>query len=365
MRILTVVALSLLASRALAHDPSRSLLTLEVGHAAVHGRLDVSLRDLEDAVGLDDDGDRSITWGEVTQRRADVERYVRSRLAIRAAETPCTSSSVLGGIDRHGGAVYAVFEIEGACTAEPRRLRVDYGLLFDIDGAHRSLVAIGSNGVATTGVLSAEQPSIDVEVASLTPATGFARFIEEGVWHIWHGYDHLAFVLLLLVPIVLTAPRNGAPPRMRGAALEILRVVTAFTAAHSLTLALATLGVVAVPTRVVESAIALSVLIAALANIVPRAPRLGARLAFCFGLVHGLGFATALSDLGTGRAGVFVSLAGFNLGVEAGQLAVVGAALPVLFGLRALEGWPTVVRWSCSAACAGLAVAWLSQRLAA
>jgi HupE/UreJ protein len=365
VRILAAVALSLLASRALAHDPSRSLLTLDVETAAIHGRLDVSLRDLEDAVGLDDDGDRAITWSEVSRRRAEVERYVQSKLAFRADEEPCVSSAVLGGIDRHAGAVYAVLEIEGACAAQPRRLRVDYGLMFDVDSAHRSLVAIGSGGAATTAVLSAEHHGIEVDVASLTPAAGFARFAEEGVWHIWHGYDHLAFVLLLLVPIVFVAPRDRAPMRLRDAVFEILRVVTAFTAAHSLTLALATLGAVTVPTRFVESAIALSVLIAALANVVPRAPRLGARLAFCFGLVHGLGFASALSDLGTESVGAFVSLAGFNLGVEAGQLVVVAAALPALFAVRAHKSWPTVVRWSCSAACAGLAVVWLSQRLAA
>jgi hypothetical protein len=302
-----------------------------------------------------------------------VERYVQSRLAIGADGAPCSPSAELGGIDRHGGTVYAVLEIEAGCAVQPHRLRVDYGLLFDIDGAHRSLVAINGGSGATTAVLSAAQSSVEVEVDSLTPAAGFARFAAEGVWHIWHGYDHLAFVLLLLVPIVFAAPRGGTPlrvadavsSRLGDAVLEILRVVTAFTAAHSITLALATLGAVSVPTRLVESAIALSVLIAALANIVPRAPRLGARLAFCFGLVHGLGFASALSDLGTARAGAFVSLAGFNLGVEAGQLAVVGAALPVLLGARALEGWPTALRWSCSAACAALAVVWLSQRLAA
>jgi len=143
----------------------------------------------------------------------------------------------------------------------------------------------------------------------------------------------------------------------------ILRVVTAFTLAHSITLALATLGVVNVPSRLIESLIALSVLIAALLNVAPRVPRLGARLAFCFGLVHGLGFATALRDLGTGGAGMLVSLAGFNLGVEVGQLAVVSAVMPVLFAVRRVRGWPQVLKWSCSTACGALAVVWIAQRL--
>jgi hypothetical protein len=362
MRFLVAIGFLLATSTALAHDPSRSLLTLAVEHGEVHGRLDVSLRDLEDAVGLDADTDYAITWREVEQRRADVEHYVLQRLAIAADGAGCALEATLGSVDGHGGAAYAVLDLRAACAAAPRQLRVDYGLLFDVDGAHRSLVQIGNGAAATTAVLSAEHPSIEVEVAKLSAWSGLRRFIVEGVWHIWHGYDHLAFVLLLLVPIVLGV-RRAQELGVRAAAGEILRVVTAFTLAHSITLALATLGVVNVPSRLIESAIALSVLIAAVLNVAPRVPRLGARLAFCFGLVHGLGFATALRDLGTGGAGMLVSLAGFNLGVEAGQLAVVSAVMPVLFAVRSVRGWPHVLKWSCSMACGALAVVWIVQRL--
>ncbi|HVS23956.1 MAG TPA: HupE/UreJ family protein [Gammaproteobacteria bacterium] len=357
------VLLLLATSSALAHDPSRSLLKLAIEGDEVHGRLDVSLRDLEDAVGLDADGDYAITWREVEQHRDDVERYARQRLAIAADGAACALGARLGSVDLHGGATYAVLDLRAECPTAPRRLRVDYGLMFDVDGAHRSLLEIGSGAAATTAVLSAEHPSLEVEVAKLSAWSSLGRFVAEGVWHIWHGYDHLAFVLLLLVPIVLGA-RRAEELGVRAAAAEILRVVTAFTLAHSLTLALATLGIVNVPSRLIESAIALSVLIAALSNVAPRVPRLGARLAFCFGLVHGLGFATALRDLGTDGAGMLVSLAGFNLGVEAGQLAVVSAVMPVLFAVRSLRGWPPqLLKWSCSAACGGLAVVWIVQRL--
>jgi hypothetical protein len=134
--------------------------------------------------------------------------------------------------------------------------------------------------------------------------------------------------------------------------------------AHSLTLALATLGLVSVPTRAVEAVIALSVLVAALLNVLPRVPRLGARLAFGFGLVHGFGFATALGDLGAGEAGIAASLAGFNVGVELGQLGVVAAALPVLLALRGHAASRAALNYACSAVCAGLAVVWLTERLA-
>ena len=157
------------------------------------------------------------------------------------------------------------------------------------------------------------------------------RFVVEGVLHIWEGYDHLAFVSLLLLPIVLREARAATrPPSARAAALEVVRVVTAFTAAHSLTLALAATGYVAIPTRIVEIGIAASVLVAAVLNVVPNAPRLGAKLAFAFGLLHGFGFANALGDIARGERSLLATLGGFNLGVELGQLVVVAALLPLL-----------------------------------
>jgi hypothetical protein len=150
----------------------------------------------------------------------------------------------------------------------------------------------------------------------------------------------------------------------RGAATEIARVVTAFTVAHSLTLALAASGYVPIPTRIVEVAIAASVLLAAVLNLVPNAPRIGAKLAFGFGLVHGLGFANALGDLTGGETALLASLAGFNAGVELGQLVVVAALMPLLFFARRFA----VSRIACntlgSALCAVLACVWLAERLA-
>ena len=355
----------LATASAWAHDPSRSLLTLAVNGAALHGRLDVSLRDLEDAIGLDADGDAAITWGEVAARSKDIERYASSRLSVQADGAVCRLEPTQRSVDQHGGTSFAVIDLEGACAAAPRSVRVTYGLLFDVDAAHRALLEIRSGGASTTAVLSAERPAFEADVATLSPWTSFVRFVTEGIWHIWHGYDHLAFVTLLVLPIVLGATRRGMRERTsaRGAIMSIAGVITAFTAAHSLTLALATFGVISVPSRAVESAIALSVLVAALMNVLPNVPKLGAKLAFGFGLVHGLGFASALGDLGTSGAGVAVSLAGFNVGVELGQIAVVATALPLLFAVRGHGFGRAAVNYACSAACGVLAVAWLAQRL--
>ena len=145
--------------------------------------------------------------------------------------------------------------------------------------------------------------------------------------------------------------------------METLALLLSSSVNAGTALALAALGLVTLPSRWVESAIALSVLVAAVLNLAPRAPRLGAKLAFGFGLVHGLGFASALGDLGAREAGLIASLLGFNVGVELGQLAVVAAALPLLFLLRGTRGCSSVVNYACSGACGVLGAVWLAERL--
>ena len=111
---------------------------------AIRGRLDVSLRDLEDAVGLDADADAAISWGEVKAREQDIVRYAAQRLRVDADGSACELGASQTTVDTHGGAAYAVLDLEAACPAAPRRVRVSYGLMFDIDPGHRSLVEIGA-----------------------------------------------------------------------------------------------------------------------------------------------------------------------------------------------------------------------------
>ena len=361
IRCAALLPFLLAASTAFGHEPSRSLVTLDVTGESLRGRWDISLRDLEDAVGLDADGDSAVSWGEVVARRDEIVGYALPRLRVTADSVPCNLAAVLAGVDSHGGATFAVLDLAGPCAARARQLRLDYGLLLEIDRAHRGIVSVHGAAGESAGVVSADNPTLTLELEASSPWSTLVRFVAEGTKHILEGYDHLAFVSLLLFPIVLGRGRAGRVTA-RGAAVEILRVVTAFTAAHSLTLALAASGSVPIPTRLVELAIAASVLLAAVVNLVPGAPRIGAKLAFGFGLVHGFGFANALGDLTGREASLLASLAGFNVGVELGQLAVVAALLPVLFLARRLAV-SRLVNALGSAACAALAVVWLAERL--
>src|SRR5262249_20126574 len=152
----------------------------------------------------------------------------------------------------------------------------------------------------------------------------------------WTGFDHILFLLSLLLPSVLVRQRSAWQPvsGLRPAFAEVFKVVTAFTLAHSITLSLATFGVLTPPSRWVESAIAASVLVAALGNLFAFPSRQRWAIAFAFGLIHGFGFAAVLSDLGLPHQVLLLGLLGFNLGVEAGQMLIVAAFLPIAFSLR-------------------------------
>lgn len=198
------------------------------------------------------------------------------------------------------------------------------------------------------------------------------RMVRDGIEHIASGTDHILFLVLLL--LVSVWQRNAAPLRStpmigwapcesgKGVLGEALRLVTAFTVAHSITLGLASFGVVSPPSRWVESLIALSVLIAAVDNLWPlvRAPRW--TVVFAFGLVHGFGFAGAMQDLGLSAEELAWPLLGFNLGVELGQLALVAAVLPVAFMLRrtAVYRWGVVLPGSLAIGL--MAAVWLIER---
>jgi hypothetical protein len=196
-------------------------------------------------------------------------------------------------------------------------------------------------------------------------AAQLREYFQLGVGHIWRGLDHILFLLALLLPsVLLRRPDGWAPaPRLRGCLLDVLRVVTAFTAAHSITLSLAALGVVGLPSRLVEATIAASVLLAALNNLWPLIGEGRWRVAFGFGLIHGFGFASVLGDLGLPRATLAGALVGFNLGVEAGQLVIVAAFVPLVWPWRASRAYRLGVLGLGSAVVAGLAAIWLVERL--
>ena len=190
-------------------------------------------------------------------------------------------------------------------------------------------------------------------------------YVEEGLWHILIGLDHMLFLLSLLLTTVLTARDGYWQPaeNFRSVMWRVLSIVTVFTLSHSVTLWLTVAGYVVLPSRLVETAIALSVLIAAVLNLSPAKSVSRVWLTFGFGLVHGFGFANVLLDLGLSTFLLGVSLFGFNAGVELGQLSLVAVVLPLAYVVRHTRFYRTFVVRLGSSIIAAVACIWFAQRL--
>jgi HupE/UreJ protein len=362
MKSLVATLLLLLATAAAAHKPSDSYLTLERRGAAITGQWDIALRDLDAAITLDANGDGEITWGEVRAKNTMIRDYALSRLALASAGAACPlkASDVL--IDEHSDGAYAVLGLAGTCRSADGLLALDYRLLFDVDPTHRGLIQYIEGARHQSVIFAAGMRTLTLGGGSAWQQ--LAAYVHEGVWHIWLGFDHILFLLSLLLPAVLSRRDDAWRPAgsFRAAFWDVARIVTAFTIAHSITLTLAVLGIVSLPSRWVESAIALSVVLAALNNVFPVVSHGRWLAAFAFGLIHGFGFAGALRDLGLPSGSLALSLFGFNGGVELGQLAIVALFLPVAFLLRDTWTYRRVVLAGGSALIAIVAGIWLVER---
>lgn len=367
LALLAALFLLSMEDAAFAHKPSDSYLKLDVDGATINGQWDIALRDLDFAIGLDSNQDSAITWGEVKAKHGEIAAYALSRLTLGSGGAQCAPLMREHLIDNHSDGAYAILRFTATCPSAPAILEAGYRLFFDIDPQHRGLLNLSSEGANRAGIFSVDEPVQQFTLAESSKIAQFVDYLKEGVLHIWSGYDHILFLLSLLLPAVLVrsvASRKvwTASPGFGTATWGVLKVVTAFTVAHSVTLSLATLGVVGLPSRLVESAIAASVVLAAVNNIFPIVH--GGRwiIAFSFGLIHGFGFASVLVDLGLPQGSLLLALVAFNLGVEVGQLAIVAVFLPLAYAARDTLFYRRAILVGGSSCVALIASLWLVQR---
>jgi hypothetical protein len=344
----------LAATPAWAHKPSDAHLRLSADGPAIAGRLDVAVRDLDGALGIDRDGNGEVTWTELQANAPRIAAYVEHRLAITGDGAPCALRVGDAALTDLSDGAYWALPVSAACDHRPAALEVAYALLFDIDSMHRGLIH-----VADQTVLVRDARPVRI---TLGEATSIAAFVKEGVWHIWMGIDHILFLLCLILPAVFQRRTESwaAADSLRDVGKEVFEIVTAFTLAHSITLVISAIGLIALPSRFVETAIALSVVVAALNNLL-RAIDARWAVAFALGLLHGFGFSSVLIDLGLPSHELIGALLGFNLGVELGQAAIVIALLPVLFWIRRTLAYQALL-WAGSGTVAIIAALWSYQR---
>jgi hypothetical protein len=327
------------------------------------GQWDISLRDLEHAIGLDSNGDGAISWGEVKARHEFIADYALGRLHIATVSQECRLYPEQQQVDEHSDGTYTVLSFASDCSTDGL-LQLDYRLFFDLDPTHRGLLQVVYADGAQTAVLSPEQPATELLVNSRSRWQQFGDYWREGVWHIWIGFDHILFLLALLLPAIFWRESDNRrnARSVRSVLLDITAIVTAFTLAHSFTLSIAVLGWIALPSRWVESAIAATIVLAACNNLYPFIPGRRWLIAFVLGLIHGFGFASVLADLGLPGQTLALALAGFNIGVESGQLTIVLVFIPLAYLLRDFLFYRAAVLKLGSLAIAVMASVWLIER---
>ena len=372
LRLLVAVGLTLgIHAAALAHKASDAYLQLWRTDSGVALRLDVALRDLDLPLDLDADGDGNLTWAEVKQAWPAVDRYALERLRLEGCELAVAAR----GLERRTDGAYAVLHFSSACRP-PEAPRVFYTLLGEIDPTHRGLLKIEwGDATAQLQVLDptrpwvrpAAGPSASAGARAATEAAGPpASFFGEGIHHIVTGYDHVLFLLCLLLPSVMRRTPTGWQPvgRLGQAVLPVAAIVTAFTVAHSITLALAALKWVSLPPSFIEPAIAATIVLAALDNLRPVFRGRRVLVTFLFGLIHGFGFAGVLGELNLPTAQFAWALLQFNLGLEFGQLLIVVCVAGALYLLRQRPRYPAWAIRGGSLAAMLVGVIWFVERTA-
>jgi HupE / UreJ protein len=374
-----LAALSLLAAMAgaSAHQASDAFVQLQLAERTLTERVDIALRDIDQVLWLDADDDGALTWREVRTRWPEIQRLAAEGVRLDTGTASCLpAGDTPPQLVAHSDGTHAVLTRTLQCDMVPDRLAVDYRLFQDVDATHRGIVRWtrgdpqapvgGGQALLTPGAGTVALFAPADTAAAATPGwAGLPGFIAEGVHHLLIGWDHILFLLALLLPAVYPRGRGGVPapaPTVGGVVRDVVQVVTAFTVAHSITLSLAATGVLLPPARWVESLIAASVVLAALNNVWPVVTEGRWKIGFGFGLIHGFGFAGALADAGLVGADRFWPLLGFNVGVELGQLLVVALVLPLAWALRGTRVYRGPVLRGGSLAIAALAAVWLAER---
>jgi hypothetical protein len=349
---------------AAAHGLGLSQLRFRVVGSRIDGAWEVQLRDAQMALRRNPQLTGDAEWQDLRAQEASLREYLVRRVSLGADGVDCKAEATAAPVEWQSEQSQIVVPVVYTCAMPPVRLLIHCDLLFDQDPKHRAYFSLQDERVTHLGVFREDRRSEAVDVHYFHLATGFLEFLREGVAHIWGGLDHVLFLLTLLLPAPLL-DHYGASftlGGLRATGREVLRVVTAFTLAHSVTLCLSFFGFIFLPARWVEVGIALSVLAAAWNNLRPFLPGRAWIMAMGFGLIHGLGFAGALRNLSLPFQARGLALVAFNVGVELGQLAIVAVVLPLLYVASKRTAYRRFVMGPASFCIAWVAALWVVER---
>lgn len=372
---LLAVALLLcsLPFNAWSHATGENYVWLNIAEGRIDGRFEVRLEDLRAKLGLELSSDADEARAQVQDAAPLIQDYIRERFGITAAGSPrpieFTRTDLL---ESEWFGHFAQLYYQTAPFDVPQQLTVRNQLFFEDDPFHRSLLLVERDdssgkeygGEFTALVFSPANGEQELDFTNIRGLLSKKQFVWQGMLHIWVGIDHILFLIALLLPAVLTRDKDTWVPvdDFKTALWNIVKIVTVFTIAHSITLSLAALEIVQLPSRLVESVIALSIILVALNNVFPRYREGTLLIVFVFGLFHGLGFASVMGGLPFRMQDLVWVMIAFNVGVEIGQIVIVSAIVPLIYWARHQNFYRRHVPVYGSLALAVVAAYWLMER---
>ncbi|MFY0591776.1 HupE/UreJ family protein [Roseivirga sp.] len=367
LSIFLVSTLLLFPNQADAHEPNHSYIFLKIYESQIIGRLEIQALDLnrELQLGMQEE----LLKTELKASASEIRAYLSSVLSFTAGaqsyDLAFTEVSALK-LDDEADNVVIHFELSGLSKI-PDNLTINYNAFFEKKSDHRGVLIIEHNWKAgiinnhleVADIFTRNDVSKTLDLTDDSSWNGFVAMVKLGMWHIWIGLDHILFLVALILPAVVRRRHSGLKveliengntnwlpvAKFKPAFIYILGIVTSFTIAHSITLAIAALGIIDIPSKYVESIIAFSIALAAFHNIRPIFKAREWVIAFAFGLFHGFGFASVLGEKGLAGEFISLSLLGFNVGVEIGQVLIVAGIFPLLFLLRKLKAYPKLLTY--------------------
>ncbi len=364
-------------STASGHDGIQSVIYLDVfpdGTATGQIEHPINLLNNEFQTGLDP---QLATESDIAGIESIIRNYNESNLSITSSDGTPWELTFTGEVEpvETETQIYAAFkfDVENVFDSAPRTFQVTFDGVIE-DGTHFAAVVMRTDpvtgvflneGDTVPGFIDSDNPALDINLDDPNTLKAFTGTVALGMEHIFIGTDHILFVLVLLIPAVMmySLADGWAPvPTFRAGLWRVLKIATSFTLAHSITLTLGGLDIISLPSKLVETTIALSIIATAFHNLKPIFANKESLIAFIFGIFHGFGFAGLLSELGVGNGQRVLSLLGFNVGVEIGQAFIILLLFPALFLLRRTSIYVISLRIA-SVLLAGVATVWALERI--
>lgn len=361
-----------------AHATGENYIFLSVKANVIEGHFEIHEDDLKEKLGVTmlTGAEEEVTAALETSA-PQIQAYIKEHFTMSPGDSApyelTFGETKVFGLESAGrfGQYYFTVPI----TTVPDVLKFDHRMLYENDRLHRAVLTFfynektgkEYNGEFAALIFSERMPEQEIDLTGdLDTALKPFDFIWEGVWHIWIGTDHILFLVVLLLPAVLKRedkqkqwqPVDG----FSKAGWNVLKIVTIFTIAHSITLTLAALDLINIQPRIVESVIAFSIMLVALNNIFPKVKGASIAIIFAFGLFHGMGFASVMGDLPFRIAEIKRVILAFNVGVELGQVAIVIPVFISLFFLRKWKHYTSVFLIGGSFLAGARAMVWFVQR---